>query len=293
MMNDYPLPPPWYLEDPVNALYHLDVEIRDTAINELIENIAAIESCIRGDFDIQSITNSIKSKFLSFIEIGCLAFKIKTWCIWKEDKSLKSFKDYCLKVLERPVWQINNYIKAAKVMIDLIAAGFEQLPQSLSQALELVNFKGNELLDKWENCIKNIPAQMTSAKRIKELLNPTPEEKKKRALNLPKKIADRLEKEARQQGLTVEELLENFLDDKTEETEDPDQGKLEAWEQDLEELVSEHEQKRTTGANLRLHDDSPKQQFKFDLPTEQPLFTALFINALLQSITRFQDLARE
>lgn len=288
-MTDYYSAPSGYLENPANALYHIDCEIGDDAISEMIDYVGRLENSIRGDFNLEEMTISIKRKFLNFVEIGCLAFKIKSLCIWKEDKTLCSFKDYCLKVLKRPAWQVNKYIKAARVMIDLIVAGFEQLPQSMSQALELANFKGGELLDKWEECLKNIPDQMRSARGIKELLNPTPEEKQKEMIKLPKRLSEKLKRKAAQLGLSPDELLEELLadDDRVSEV---DPQKIEAWETDIQQLIDEHEQEISQDESEEITSDSHVNFEAFNSSVDEPrsLFNSLFIYTYLQLIGKFQ-----
>jgi hypothetical protein len=193
----------------------------------------------------QWATREIKQHMLNWARAGLVAFKVKLYRLYS--RSFKTFQDYCEKVLGKTAWQINRLIKAAQVTLELVKAGFTVLPTCEAQASKLVKYIQHpeygydELLDKWQQVIDSLPAHRITANAIEEILEPA--RPKKEAIRLPKSLLAKLRRRALDEGVSVEELLEDFIDEgePEEEIEPISRNAIERPEKDLEELVEQHD----------------------------------------------------
>lgn len=191
---------------------------------------------ISGDFDIHECIFDLKSFQTSFVKIGLLAYKVKVYKIWK--KEYKSFKEFCEKALQVSHWQIEKCIRAARIMLELIQAGFKILPNCKSQCEPLWTiFKrsGTEKLVKcWQRVIDTTKPHNISNSSICESLGIRKKDHRR------KQLLDRLREKAIREGMSLDDYLESILNEQ-EETEPVEPEKIEEWEEDVEALVEERD----------------------------------------------------
>ena len=203
-------------------------------------------------------THEIKNHLLNWVRVGLVAEKVRYLKLWQGKFS--SFADYCQKDIGKTHWQISRIIKAARVTITLVRAGFDILPNCEAQASKLVKFLSDPLLlvEKWREVLDAVPKHLITANAIGEVFG---EEPKKQRLNIPTELYQRLKLKAQELGISVEELLKEFLEEEkqpesgqssTEENGNSaqgdrsipsDQNKTERWQADLEQIVREYELK--------------------------------------------------
>ncbi len=85
--------------------------------------------------NLEEVAHDIKTRVLAWYEIGLKAWKVKLYKAW--EKKYSSFRDFCERSLGRTAGTINNWIRSARVVSQLIAAGFSRLPLSAAVAMEL------------------------------------------------------------------------------------------------------------------------------------------------------------
>jgi hypothetical protein len=252
MKKNYYSAPKGFLIDPFLPLYQTpDVEISsDQIIQGLIKYGQRISSKISSDYKIKQIVTEIKNNTFSFVRSGLLIYKVKTLKLYK--KTYSNFKNFCKQALKSSYRQVTRIVEASRVVIELIHAGFEILPRNISQCEHLACYTGNELIEKWEEIIDNIPEHRITATAIDKLLNP-PErfEKIETTIKVPPQLYLRILKKALERDMSVVELLEEaFLDDDSLEDPPPEEEQkgadlhLNAWEEDLENLAKEYESDR-------------------------------------------------
>ena len=189
-----------------------DIPLSDKPeIQELKEYAKNLEDKIAGDFDLQSLISEFVYNQLAFVRNGLLLAKIKFLKLYKNYGD-KTFASFCREQLRKQRWQINDTIKAAKVVLELIYAGFDILPTNISQAVTLAKLTGEQLVEKWRMVIETIPLDKITAKSIRNTIKPP--EKRDNSLttiHVPTEIHEDITREASQRGLSIVEFLEVML----------------------------------------------------------------------------------
>ena len=136
------------------------------------------------------------------------------------------------------------------MVVELARSGFTILPTNQSQVSELLRCcKKLECLiyDAWDKVINSIPEPLITANAIAEVLGFPVEEKNYR---VPARVDERLTCKAIELDMSKTELHHMILDwwmdeddepDESESTEDIEPDKIEAWETDVDELVTQHD----------------------------------------------------
>ena len=239
--NYYSLPE-GYLLDPFENLYTNSDEVEiseDPAIRELNEYALNMSEKIAGDFDMDYIKFEFRYNSLSFIRNGLLAFKIKSLRLYK--KTHRNFKTYCKDVLGKSYSKIRRLINSARVAIELIYAGFDILPENPSQCQHLERFKGNELIEKWQDIVENLGDNLT-AKKIEDFLDPpTAAEELNTTVKLPVNLYKMLLELALNRDTSIITIIEEMCYERfqVENSNKPvSEEKLKAWREDLRDLTS-------------------------------------------------------
>ncbi|MGF1487532.1 MAG: hypothetical protein ACFBSE_10625 [Prochloraceae cyanobacterium] len=242
--KNYYRTPEGYLLNPFDSLYipSDDIEISsEPAIRELWDYAHDLSEKISGDFDMDYVKFEFRYNSLSFIRNGLLAFKIKSFQLYKKTHS--NFKTYCKDVLAQSYSKVRRLINAARIAIELIHAGFDVIPENPSQCSHLEKFSGNELIQKWEDILNNLKDNIT-AEKIKNFLDPpTAAEELNTTVKLPVKLYDVLLRSALDSGTSIITVIADMCyekfqtDNSTNETSDK---KLNAWREDLKDLTSNH-----------------------------------------------------
>ena len=167
-----------YLTDPFNALYQEDSFISDRPeIQELNEYALGLEDRIEGDFNLEYIAFEFAYNRLAYIRNGLLLAKLKFLKLHKRfgdgtfarargcgfPAAFMSPASFCRERLK---------IKAARVCMELIYAGFEVLPTNISQAMAIASLTGEELVHAWRSVTESIEPDKITHRSIKSFLFP-------------------------------------------------------------------------------------------------------------------------
>ncbi|MGV2832013.1 hypothetical protein [Myxosarcina sp. GI1(2024)] len=216
MKNYYSAPKGFNPNPFVKELYHEpDAELankNDDVIQELIEYALYVDNKIEGDFDLKYLAFEFRNNMMSFVRNGLLAFKIQSLKLHK--RYYTDFKVFCKKVLKLSYWQVKRIIEAARVVMELIHAGFTVLPHNISQCEPLAEYIGTEaLIENWADIASNIPEHLLTAKSIDKFLHPPEaEEKVETVIKVPPKLYLKILKVAMKLDLSVVNLLELMVE---------------------------------------------------------------------------------
>lgn len=167
-MNNYYKVNPRYLANPFDHLYQdNDVEISDKPeIEEVYDNAFWLSDKIEGDFNLEFITQEIRHYQLAFVNIGLNAAQIKFKKLYKRTHS--NFDHYCRAELGASYWQIDDTIKATDVVMELIANGFDILPQNVNQGEKLAHIRGSERIRIWREIVETYEPYEITGRVIEE-----------------------------------------------------------------------------------------------------------------------------
>jgi hypothetical protein len=239
-MKDYYKADSTILANPFDFFYQKsDVGISaDDAIKELIDYAVGLEDEIAGGFDLDYLVFEIRNNTLSFVRTGLIAFKIKALKLYKNH--FGSFRSFCTDALGVTHWQINRTIQASRTVLELIHNGFEILPRNEAQCRELSQYVGSELVRVWAEITSEIPPHKITANSIHEYLHPEEEiEEESTTVKLPRKLYSCIFSLAVDAGMSIVELLEDTFIGHVEPV---PIGTLLRWEEDYQNLISEHSQ---------------------------------------------------
>ena len=192
----------------------------------------------------KAITN-IKESLMDWVSAGLICQWVTRKRLWQEQYS--TWQDFCLQALNKQPYQVKNLMEAAEAVKSLAQYGFTILPSNLSQVASLLRCvkKLDCLLEEaWEKVVETLPASLVTANSISEILGFPMENTK---ITLPIELRDRLEKKAQERGVSVKELIGDFLDDEEETEESEEEIKpvepeaIEVWSEDVKALVQEHD----------------------------------------------------
>ena len=232
-----------FLPNPMNALYEEDAEISEAKhIQELVQLAHDLENEIAGGFDLGSLLFQIKDNSLGFVKNGKIAFKIKTLKLYEGVS--RTFKQFCQEQLGYSSWYIDRLIRASRVVIELVAAGFEILPKCESQCRELRACceTEDELVWAWRSVIENIEPHKITAKSIRAHLKPDEEkdEPDTEKIEVSQNLFAAMHYYASNAQMTVVQLLEEIFQPKMDCANWAMDKKIEAWQEDLEKMVNEY-----------------------------------------------------
>ena len=241
-----------YLQNPFNALYQDDTLLsKKPEIKELNQYAIDLESQIEGDFNLEYLSFEFAYNQLAFVRNGLLLAKIKFLKLYKNYGD-GTFASFCKYQLRKQRWQINDTIKAARVVLELMYAGFDILPTNISQAVALAKLATEELIEKWQTIINTLPPDKITAHSIRNSINPPTESNDSVvSLEVPAFLHEDIHREAANRGLSIGEFLKIVLDFflksenshlleyqlNTEEYKEKER----IWQQDLASLVAQQD----------------------------------------------------
>ena len=202
-----------YLANPFNALYQDDFHISDRPeIKELDQYARDLEDKIEGDFNLDWIEFEFAHNRLAYVRNGLLLAKLKFLKLYKNFGD-GTFATFCREQLRITRWQINDNIKAARVTMELIYAGFEVLPTNISQAMALASLPEDELAHAWRSVIESIEADKITHKSIKSFLfPPTLEDLPTTTIKVPPTLHESIHTEAAERGISIVELIKTMFE---------------------------------------------------------------------------------
>ena len=233
---------PNYLPNPIDPLYQLENISDADHVQNLVEEAARLESQIAGDFDLDELVGKIKINTLGYVKNGLLAFKIKSLRLYKQ--SCRTFKQFCQEHLGLSTWQVNRNIRAAKVVMELVAHGFEILPQCEAQCRALVTHCEENLIKAWRSVTSNLPSHQITAKSITLHLAPETQQTmpNEERITVNRDLFNRIFAVALSVGTTIPELLEQIFQPKLDNCANYYyEEKIQQWQNDLSNLVRENQ----------------------------------------------------
>ena len=240
-MKNYYTAPREYILNPFQFIYQdNDVHLSENpAITDTLQNIIDIDK-ERLDLDLPFLESQIRLNSLSYVHQGCIFATIKFKKLYKHQYS--KFEEFCKYVLGKSQDSVDNAIKAARVCLELIMNGFEyeDLPNNMSQAVQLKEFSGNELIEKWNEVLANLERHQRTAKNIKQLLYPpvVNEESVNTTVKLPLLTYNKLIEVAYHAKLSISQAIEAVVQILTNEFQKSDISRFLRWQLDLMDLTS-------------------------------------------------------
>ena len=146
----------------------------------------------------------------SWVQFGFLAFQFKLKRIYKNH--YKTWRKFCEKVLHQSHWYVDKIIKAARVIKDLICAGFKVLPQNEYQCRPLTKFWGEELIENWQKIVDAVEPHLITSDLIKSRFC-SREPRDEKWLKVDGQVWEEFEYKARSRGLDPKQIIEDYLDD--------------------------------------------------------------------------------
>jgi hypothetical protein len=245
-----------YLHNPFDALYQDNTLLSNKPeIQELNQYALDLEDQIAGDFNLNYLTFEFAYNQLAFVRNGLLLAKLKFLKLYKNYGD-GTFASFCKYQLRKQRWQINDTIKAARVVLNLMYAGFEILPANIAQAVALAKLTIDELIEKWRSIIETLPPDKITAHSIRNIVKPpTESEPAVASLEVPAKVHEEIHREAANRGLSIGEFIsiilgffkksENSHLLSSENNTEAYREKERIWQEDLDSLVRENKVQTT------------------------------------------------
>ncbi|MDJ0577780.1 MAG: hypothetical protein QNJ65_21795, partial [Xenococcaceae cyanobacterium MO_234.B1] len=166
------------------------------SVEDILTYKQELESEGRG-ITIEWATSEIKNHLLNWVRVGLVADAVRRYRLYKG--KFARWQDYCQSEIGKSVWQVKRIINAAKVVIELAEAGFEQLPTCEAQASKLVRYLDQSsicsnhqtLYDKWKQVISRLPKHQITGDKIDEELGHLKPARKR--INVTREVAEQLE----------------------------------------------------------------------------------------------------
>ena len=221
-----------YLADPFNALYLYqdnftisdrpeiqeideyarDLEERARMRSSRRDDDLSRSDCIEGDFNLDYIVFEFAYNRLAYVRNGLLLAKLKFLKLYKNFGN-GTFASFCREQLKITRWQVNDNIKAARVCMELIYAGFEILPTNISQAIALASLVGDELVNAWRSVIESIEPDRITHKSIKSFLfPPTEQDLPTTTIKVPPTLHESIHAEAAERGMSIVDLIRTMFE---------------------------------------------------------------------------------
>jgi hypothetical protein len=173
--------------------------------------------------DLPDLVLGIKKNLTSWYEIGLISWKIKLCKAWR--KRYTSFKQFCENAIGKTSSAVNNWIRAARVMSQLISAGCDRLPMNPSIALELSKFSESDLLESWRSICDTYQDHELTLDKVKAHLENPCQRPNSKKINISLESWEKLREKAAESGISPSKLLEELIDSLLpDEEDDPSQG---------------------------------------------------------------------
>lgn len=255
--------------------------LTDTYSIEAIDRLVNFASDISDDFHwsdetLTFLTEQIWEDSFGFVRVGIAAELVRSRKLWNKSKLYKDWKDYCTKALKKTSWAIDRTIDASKVVMRLIEFGHSILPSCEAQCRPMVGMMRNMcegLSEAWQSVTDELSPTKITATSIDNIINPDREPKLDK---LNKGTMKRLSKVAKEQGMTVEELIDEMLDERQEPIElEPLPRPIEPTPDDFEQIMDDLDLKFAAESTVEVIPIKPTPK-----PQPEPIPASRIINAL-------------
>jgi hypothetical protein len=238
-----------YLQDPFNTIYQDDSQLSKLPeIQELNQYALDLDDQIEGDFDLDWIEFEFAYNRLAYVRNGLILAKLKFMKLYKNCGD-GTFASFCRERLKITRWQVNENIKAARITMELIYAGFIHLPTNISQAMALANLVGDELVHAWRRVTESIEPDQITHRSIKSFLfPPTEKDLPNTTIKVSPTLHENIHREAAERGISIVELVEamfkffisggnsHLLQPEDNNWDYAEQERI--WREDLQDLIS-------------------------------------------------------
>jgi hypothetical protein len=217
---------------------------------------------------IEEITEGIRDNLLSWVKSGILLDVVKKEFrfLVLRSKVAGTWQEYCAKFFNKTHWYADKIISASKVVLLLVKRGFNVLPTCELQARPLtrllpdpeqmnseeIEILEQDICDHWQKVIDTASATnkgVITGNIVKSIVDPDSVENAKNSIKVDSDTFEKLSIQALELGFNnVTDYLKAIANNETLENEpsiDPIEyeEKIKLWEEDLEQLVKEHEEK--------------------------------------------------
>ena len=277
-------------------------KIRNFNLSELANysNYMLNESYCNDFININDITKLIQDNFLGWVRSGILLETLKNnFDIVYKEKIAKNWKEYCSKYLGKSVLYVKQIIDASKVILILHKKGINILPANESQARHLTKFLPNskmnenecnkletKIIELWQKVIKAGKGNMITADLVKSVIDPDSIDNKKENVKVSNKNYVKLLEQALELNFkNVDDYIEAIANRKVNIDnsiiEKVEEEKLEIWEKDLEDLITEEKDLEdtleTVNEIIKVIENIPVNQVKEEIKFTQILASNLIL----------------
>ena len=192
---------------------------------------------------------NIGQSLMDWVSAGMIAKWASRYKVWQQ--KFNSWAEFCTEGLKKEKWQVKKLIEHAEVVVALQREGFDILPKNQSQVSLLLRIAKKLdclIYEVWDKVVIELPERFITARAIAGVFGMSSDYVRKK---LPIEVADRLDRQAAERGLSLEEMLaidygliqddDELIDIEDDEVEEVEPDKIEAWQEDLEQLVAEHD----------------------------------------------------
>ena len=149
---------------------------------------------------------------MTILSLSLLLAKLKFLKLYKRFGD-GTFASFSRKQLNITRWQVNDNIKAARVAMELIYAGFDILPTNISQAIALSSLTGDELVHAWRKVVNSIEPDRITHKSIRSFLFPaTEQDSSATTIQVPLAFHENIHREAADRGMSIVELIKTMFE---------------------------------------------------------------------------------
>lgn len=235
----------------LNQLSSLDCSEDPAHIQDLIQWAKDLREVGAKWLDLPSAIAEFNTQQFGWFKQGLLLDRVYRGNRWKD--YAKRWRDWTEKFLGHTPWYCRNLMKAAQVVMVLLAEGFTVLPRCLAQCEPLFKYLtkdgGQDLIDKWQEVVNAHPVDHhRSAAAIKETLGEIDPPKKKR-LGLSPDLHAALYRRAAYEGKSPEDLIREWLGEDIAPTPEPHEttpptpaeDAIAHWQDDVTQLIQEHD----------------------------------------------------
>lgn len=148
-----------------------------------------------------------------FVRMGIAARTIKLQKLWNRKDEYKNWSDFCVRGLGKTAWAIDRTIDAALVVMKLIDFGHTILPTCEAQCRPLVGFLSDingKISEVWDEVTAYYEPSKITAGKIENVARP---DKAIKAEKIGKTTMQRLERVAKERGVSIDQLLDELLDE--------------------------------------------------------------------------------
>ncbi|MCY7382518.1 MAG: hypothetical protein LH628_08060 [Microcoleus sp. CAN_BIN18] len=177
----------------------------------------------------------IRDSSMSYIRMGLALHTIRLKLSYDNKNWREAFENFCKNTPVGSSSYAKKIIKAASVAIDLINQGFSKLPSCISQALPLAKFcsslatetsasplidnSESELSQKWQAVLDSAPNGRVTVSHVKAVVDDVPADEKPATVKI-QKFKQNLADEARERGVSQQQLIEEILAERYQERSD-------------------------------------------------------------------------